>query len=283
MAEAAASAPTPDAGQVGWAVMRGLTCVPLALLWRNRMYLPLGILALSLPSCGLLFGVRLPADDEILESISPIEERDTVGAYVTWRLTEPDPSDSDVVERTLAFVADHGQTHVVEERETQRSGEQIITARVFGKDGLLIAAYRGEPNQLGKPLRILKLEQLMGRLKSNPEVKKVLGGRDIESVAERAPKKIKMSKGEQLETVQVPAGSFQCTRFEMSMRVLWISYSDIWWRTKQPLPLTNLVKSVNKSSMGGLGRSAELLRYAWKGAKPTLKLPDLTPRKWTPR
>ena len=237
----------------------------------------MGVLALaSLQSCASWFGVRLPSDGEVLESISPVKERDTVGAYITWRITDTDPSDSDDVEETEAYVADHGDTHVVEERVTQRNGTTIVTARVFGKDGRLLAVYRGAPNELGKPLSIIKLDQLADRvINSNPEAKKALGGIDVESVAKNAMKTM-LSQGEQLETVEVPAGSFQCIRSVMAMRVLWVKYTDTFWHARQPLPLSDLVKFVSKCSMDEGQRTRELLRYAWSGAKPTLRLPDLS-------
>jgi len=204
-------------------------------------------------------GPRL-ADDEISDRGLWLPEGARAGMFVTWR----HEGDGPVAVTTLACVAETADTVTMEERETSRDGSTTVTAARFSRDGAMLRAWRGSGGGPGTPLRIVPSKSVEEMGAEADRAARAIGASTKDAKARTETTR---------ETIDTPAGPFECDVRRIRVSMLFASGETATWWARTPLPLTRAVK-IEERGPGSYRRVELLEAYGRRGAKPTLRIPD---------
>jgi hypothetical protein len=155
-----------------------------------------------------------------------------VGQWVRYRLTG-----QDIDERTIAVV-DADDRGLWTEYTERAAGRAPVVTRVCTRDGEPVAAFRGPQGGPSHELEVLPsdseriLKDAQERAKNQSAAHGLKDG-DVSS-----------SQSNTHEVITVPAGTFRCSKTELTGQVLWVHSRLAHWSSAQ-VPLWGLVQSID--------------------------------------
>lgn len=211
--------------------------------------------------CMIGGGADLP-DDAIAADSYWLPKDSKPGMFITWSLADH----GEVVgEQTTACVAETAE-HVDLEYRVSKSGEPgVVTTVRFDRAGAPVAAWRGPPGGVGKPMRIVDDERSAEEAAKEAERLRQSHGLPAASTSEEKT----------IEDVETPAGRIACRRHRIDASMLFMSAHFTFWHAVDPLPLSSLVRYEDVS--WGYDKSETLAAFGWQGAQPALTLPPAQP------